>query len=134
MSKGLNKKLKLTGFVRSNLLTLEIIKKMKQMGFKSIRFGAESGSNKILKLLNKQATVEDSQRAIDIANSVKLPITGSFMYDTPNETEEDKKLTQQFIKKNKGKFKIAGWYKFRAFPGTKYYKGEDLTKVDMRVR
>ena len=134
MSKGLNKKFLLTGFVRSNLLTLNIAKKMKEMGFKSIRFGAESGSDKILKLLNKCATVEDNQRAIDIANSIKIPIAISFMYDLPNETKEDKKLTQQFIEKNKDKCKIGCGYKFRAFPGTKYYKGEDLTKVDMRVR
>ena len=134
MLKGLNKKLQLTGFVRSNLLTLEIAKKMKQMGFRSIRFGAESGSNKVLKLLNKRATVEDSQRAIDIANSIKIPIFASWMYDTPNETKEDKELTQQFIEKNKDKCRIGGGYKFRAFPGTKYYKGEDLTKIDMRVR
>ncbi len=106
MSKGLYKKLTLTGFVRSTLLTLDIAKKMKRMGFKSIRFGAESGSNRILKILNKHATVEDNQRAINTANSIKLPITASFMYDTPNETKEDKKLTQQFIKKNKNKFRI----------------------------
>ena len=134
MSKGLNKKLKLKSFVRSDLLTLEIGQKMKNMGFYKFRFGGESGSNRILKLLNKQETVEDHQKAIDVAKQLKVPITATFMYDIPGETKKDIKLTQDFINKNKGKLKIEGYYKFRSFPGISLYDGSSPLKINMNVR
>jgi len=39
------------GFVRANLLTSEIAKSLKLMNFEKVRFGAESGSEKILSFL-----------------------------------------------------------------------------------
>lgn len=130
----LNKKFKLRGFVRSNLINLQIVRQMKEMGFKKIRFGAESGSNRMLQNLNKQATVENHQTAINIANQVGLPISASFMHHLPDETDIDKQMTLDFIQKNKGKLQIEGWYKFQTFPGTKFYNNENPLKKDMRVR
>lgn len=131
---GFNKKLQLQGFIRSNLLTLNTAKRMKEMGFRKIRFGAESGSNRILKLLNKCETVEDHQKAIDIADQINLPITASFIYGTPNETSEDIKLTKEFISKNKGKLSIEGWYKYTSFPGIPMYDGSNPLEINMKVR
>jgi len=42
------------GFVRANLLTSEIAKSLKLMNFEKVRFGAESGSEKILSFLKNQ--------------------------------------------------------------------------------
>jgi len=124
----------LKGFVRSNVFDVEMGKMLKAMRFQRIRFGAESGSDRILKLLNKRATVADHQRTIDVANSIGLPVTASFMHGIPGETEEDRALTAAFIKKNEGKLGIEGYYKFKSFPGTKFYAGEDPMAQDMRVR
>ena len=54
------------------------------------------------------------------------------MHHTPTETDEDRQMTKDFIKKND--IKVSGWYKFKAFPGTPFWNGEDLTQIDMRVR
>jgi radical SAM superfamily enzyme YgiQ (UPF0313 family) len=124
----------LEGFVRSNTFDKETGLIMKDMGFKSIRFGAESGSDEMLRKLNKQATVEDHQRTIDICNKIGVEAQASFMYDLPGETENDRKLTTMFMGKNKGKFRIVGNYRFRPFAGTKYYNNENIAKEDMRVR
>jgi len=134
MSLELNKKLQIKSFVRSNLLTFDLASKMKKMGFKRIRFGAESGSDKILKILNKRATVADHQRAIEIAQKTGIQISASFMHGLPEETNEDRQMTHDFIQKNKGKLKVEGWYKFQPFPGTKFYDGTSPLKTDMRVR
>lgn len=134
MKLELNKKLNLKGFIRSNLLTLNNAKMMKSMGFRKIRFGAESGSDRILKLLNKCETVKDHQKAIDIARSINLPISASFMYNVPTETKEDLKITKDFINKNKGKLTIEGYYHYRSFPGCPLYDGSNPLKVDMKVR
>lgn len=134
LSAGYDKRLRLRGFIRSSIFTMDTALKMKRMGFGTVRFGAESGSNRVLALLNKQATVEDHQRAIGIANEIKLPISASFMHSIPGETQEDVRLTKEFIGKNKGKLKVEGYYRFVAFPGTAFYRGADLLTEDMRVR
>jgi radical SAM superfamily enzyme YgiQ (UPF0313 family) len=134
MSKGLNKRFRLTGYVRANIFTEQIGIKMKAMGFGSIRFGAESGSDRILKLLNKQATVADNQRTIDIANKIGLPITAAFIYGLPTETPEEKQMTIDFVKKNYGRIGRGGWYKFVPFPGTDFYNGENPLISNMNFR
>jgi len=129
-----NKKLKLHSFIRSSMFTKDIGIKMKEMGFKSVRFGAESGSDRILKLLNKKSTVEINQKAINISNEIGLPVQCSFMYNIPTETEEEKQMTLDFIHKNKGKMTVSGFYRFCPFPGTKFYKGESPLEHTMSVR
>lgn len=134
MHRGYHKRLSLRGFVRSNMVTKKLLLAMKRMGFSRVRFGAETASPRLLKAINKGATVEDHQRAIDLANEVNMPITASFMHGLPGETQEDRKLTYAFLNGNKGKLSIEGNYTFKPFPGCQLYKGEDPLKFDMRVR
>jgi len=134
MKKGFHNKIHPKSFVRSSIFTEEIGLAMKEMGFSRVRFGAESGSDSVLKRLNKKCTVKNHQDTIDIANKIGLPVSASFMYDTPSETPEERNETKVFIEKNKGKLIVEGYYKFRAFPGTDFYNGEDISNSDMRVR
>jgi len=133
MKKGLNKRWKPRAFVRAKVFTSEMGKLMKEMGFDRIRFGAESGSDRVLKILKKGTTVADNQNTIDMANRIGLKISASFMYGIPGETEEDKKATLGFIKQNKGKVKVEGWYQFIPFPGTLLYDGQSPLEMDMSV-
>lgn len=43
-------------------------------------------------------------------------------------------MTIDFIKKNKGRLQVEGFYKFCSFPGTKFYNGENPLTVNMKVR
>lgn len=132
MKNGWNKRLRIKSFVRAGVFTLDIAKKMKEMGYFEVRFGAESGSDRVLKLLNKGNTVEDNQKTIDIARSIGLPVRASFMHHVPGETDEERQMTLDFIKKNK--LSVQGWYKFEPFPGTKFYVPSDLAKCGMKNR
>ncbi len=134
MSEGLNKRFELKGFVRSKSMTVEIATKMKAMGFKSVRFGAESGSNRMLKLINKQETVEDHQRCIDICKQVELNVCASLIQYLPGETVEDRMLTAEFRIKNHRTLCISGNYKFQPFPGTHFYNGSSPLEGDWRTR
>jgi radical SAM superfamily enzyme YgiQ (UPF0313 family) len=134
MQRQFNKRFTPTCFIRSNMFTNDIGAAMKEMGFRALRFGAESGSDRMLKILNKSATVADNQRAIDIGNDLGFKVTASFMHDLPGETESDRKLTAEFLRQNRGRLGVRGNYKFQAFPGTKFYNGEDIVECDMRVR
>ena len=123
MMNGLNKRFELKGFVRSRSMTIDIARKMKAMGFRSVRFGAESGSDRMLKMINKQETVADHQRCIDICVEVGLNVCASFIQYLPGETVTDRQLTGLFKKKNNQVLCVSGNYKFQPFPGTFFYDG-----------
>jgi radical SAM superfamily enzyme YgiQ (UPF0313 family) len=124
------------GFVRSNLITMRTAQMLKDMGWQNLRFGAESGSNRILKMLNKQATVEDNQRCIDICLEIGLSVSFAMMWYVPGETPEDRELTGKFLNKNLSNpnVSIAGSYQFRPYPGTKFYNGESLLEGEWNTR
>src|SRR3989338_7828724 len=51
IEKGINKKVAFRAFVRANLIDEDAIRKLKEMNFVLIRFGAETGSERLLKVL-----------------------------------------------------------------------------------
>lgn len=134
MTKNFNHRWKVQGFVRSTDVDERIAGMLKHIGFMSVRFGAETASPRLLKTLGKTATVEDHQRCIDACNAVGLPVTMSLMQYVPGETPEDRRLTANFLIKNRQKVGVAGFYRFRPYPGTKYYDGEDVLSGDWRAR
>ncbi|MBA4416367.1 MAG: hypothetical protein C0392_00425 [Syntrophus sp. (in: bacteria)] len=122
LNEGLNKRVSFHGFVRANLVDEEIIKVLKKMNFNSIRFGAETGSSKLLKYLKKgSVTIEQNQRLIDLCNTYGLPVGCSFAFGTPGETEDDLNDTINFLRKNKTKAAIMGFYLLQAVPGTELW-------------
>jgi radical SAM superfamily enzyme YgiQ (UPF0313 family) len=114
--------LRFHGFVRSNLLTPSICSLLKEMGFTSVRFGAETGSERLLRYLKAgSVTVEDHQNAIDVCAEVGLPVGGSFVFGTPGETLDDIKETVSFLRRNADRFKIMGLYVLTPIPGTQLW-------------
>lgn len=134
MARGLHKRFELKGFVRSRNMTYPKAKMMKAMGFQSVRFGAESGSDRMLKLINKGETVADHQRCIDICVEVGLNVCASLIQYLPGETVEDRHLTEEFRKKNIHVLCISGHYRFQPFPGTHFYDGSSPLEGDWRTR
>ena len=110
------------GFITSNLARRDMLEVAKDIGFRSIRFGAETGSDWLLKeMKGKQASVENHQRCIDLCTEIGLEVRAAFMFGTPGETEADIRLTYEFIKRNKDILKIDGYYLTTPIPGTPYW-------------
>ncbi len=107
--------------VRSNLIDAEMVDLLKALGVKHLAFGAESGSNRVLALMNKQATVEDNQRAIDQLVAGGFRPTMSLIAGYPGETEEDLQATAGFIDNNRGRCDIIDIYPCIPFPGTRLW-------------
>jgi len=88
------------GNARADNVDLETLKMVKEVGCKQITYGFESGSQRILDVLNKEEKVEDMARAIQLTKKAGMKVNGTFMIGNPTETIRDIRMTQKFIKEN----------------------------------
>jgi radical SAM superfamily enzyme YgiQ (UPF0313 family) len=119
---GLIGALSFHGFITSNLASRDLLEAAKYMGFRSIRFGAETGSERLLKSMKGSwASVHSHQKCIDLCAELGLEVSAAFMLGTPGETETDLESTYAFLKRNQGVLKINGLYLTTPIPGTPYW-------------
>ena len=91
-------KISWVSFSRVNTISKELAEKMKKAGCKKISFGLESGSQKILDLMRKQATLEMGRKAVETTARAGILVHASFMFGNVGETEETIKKTIKFAK------------------------------------
>jgi radical SAM superfamily enzyme YgiQ (UPF0313 family) len=78
------------GEARINLIDKPLVEKLSKSKAKQILFGFESGSDKMLKRMNKGFTVDVLKRGVKLLSKYKeLRISGSFIMGLPGETKED---------------------------------------------
>jgi len=87
--------------VRKNM-SFELFKKMKEAGCKIVRIGVESGSDRILKLMNKPFNSKQASQMLRYAYKAGLETHINIIVGFPEEIKKDFKKTIDFIKKNKG--------------------------------
>lgn len=86
---------------RVNLLTEDMIKRLKETGCIQIDFGVESGSQDSLNRMNKKIKVEETKKIFAFCRQYGLRTFANFMFNTPEETEEDVKKTIGLMKEIK---------------------------------
>jgi radical SAM superfamily enzyme YgiQ (UPF0313 family) len=94
----------------------DVLRLMKRAGCVQITIGFESGSQRMLDRMVKHATVEQNMQAARYIHEAGLRVRGCFIIGTPGETEEDVKLTQQFIKQ--AEIDFASIHYLTPYPGT----------------
>jgi radical SAM superfamily enzyme YgiQ (UPF0313 family) len=87
-----NLKVKFNIRARVDTVDRETLTLLKRAGLRSIHMGVEAGTDRVLKIMNKQITREQTARAFRIAREVGIETRGYFMvgyYDsTPEDIEE----------------------------------------------
>lgn len=83
---------------RANLMTEEIMYRMREAGCIYIGYGIESGSAKILKNIKKKVTVEQAKNAILMTKKIMGRADCSFIAGLPGETRETVRETIDFCK------------------------------------
>lgn len=83
---------------RADLVDFETLELMKKAGCHWIGYGMESGSQKMLDIMNKNLKVEQTKNAIQISRQAGLEVTGTFMIGMPGETYETIQETIEFCK------------------------------------
>lgn len=77
------------------------VKLVRESGCRRIVFGFESGSQAMLDSMQKQTTVEQMQRSVDLCRAEGIDASGNFILGMPGETEESLQETYQFMYKNR---------------------------------
>ena len=103
---------------RVDLISRDLVKEMKTAGCRTIWFGVESGSARVLKKINKQITLQQALAAFKLCKEEDVRTASSFMLGLPGETVEDMKATYKFARKLD-----PDWVRFNIFVG---YPGSDL--------
>jgi radical SAM superfamily enzyme YgiQ (UPF0313 family) len=88
------------------------------MNVREVHIGAESGSDRMLRLMNKGTTVAVNQKAIDLLHEHGIQPTMTLIVGYPDETEEDLNLTIDFVSKNRAKCHIVAVVWCIPYPGT----------------
>ncbi|MEM2968486.1 MAG: radical SAM protein [Candidatus Bathyarchaeia archaeon] len=84
---------------RADMISRELLQAMKEAGCRTIWFGVESGSPRILEKINKGITKEQTAQAFKLCREAGIQIASSFIMGIPGETLEDIELTYKFAKK-----------------------------------
>jgi len=104
--------------LRGDMADKDVLKVMKEMGFRNISFAVESASQKVLNLMKKGESIGTIERAIRDALELGYEIGLFFVLGTPGETTEDVKETIRFA----NKFPIdARFYNLIPYPNTELY-------------
>jgi radical SAM superfamily enzyme YgiQ (UPF0313 family) len=101
---------------RVDLINEGLLRKMKKAGCNGIKVGVESGSERILKGMNKQITHEQVRNAAKIFKKVGIHWTGYFMMGVPGETAEEIYQTLDLMYEIQPDFASISVYE--PFPGT----------------
>jgi len=104
---------------RVDIIDEPLFKLMRKAGCNTIRFGIESGNERILRVINKNITKQQVKYAVKMAKEVPFEVGTLFMLGHPSETVEEIEETCQFaIELN------AEHYSFKPtdiYPGTQLF-------------
>jgi anaerobic magnesium-protoporphyrin IX monomethyl ester cyclase len=95
-----------------------------QAGFRTLAFGIESGSERILDLIHKDITINQVFETINKLRKAGINSKYYFMAGLPTETMEDLHKTTDLIQKMKQadpQIRIPSWRVFTPYPGTDLY-------------
>jgi len=103
---------------RADLLDRDVLSTMKKAGLRMLIIGFESGSEKILRSMNKRVALSKYYESIKLLQKYDIPFYSNFMIGMPEENESTLKETETFCIDNK---LIFGASYVTPFPGTKLY-------------
>ena len=104
---------------RVDMVTKELLQKMKASGCIAVWFGVESGSQRILEKMHKRIKLEQTKKAYKMAHDLGLMTVASVVLGFPGDTEETVWETVNFVKQLNTN--DVGFYLATPYPGTPLY-------------
>jgi anaerobic magnesium-protoporphyrin IX monomethyl ester cyclase len=116
--------------LRADLAQQSRLEAMKDAGCLGIVYGFESGSNKILNLMNKGTTVNQNLEAARLSHEAGLMVRAQMIVGFPGENDQTIKETKRFVKN--AQVDVWGIHTFQPFPGSDvwYFPEKYGIKID----
>jgi radical SAM superfamily enzyme YgiQ (UPF0313 family) len=98
IKEGLNKKAYLHASMRGDNATEEILGKAVEANFKILYYGLETGSERLMKIINKGERVEDVVSAIKRTARKGISVGTTIIFGLPTETRRERKDTVKLVR------------------------------------
>ncbi|KPJ63320.1 MAG: hypothetical protein AMS15_00810 [Planctomycetes bacterium DG_23] len=103
---------------RADKVDGEILEAMRKAGCRLIHSGIETGSQRIMKLINKGATLQALEEGVRLIKKSGIEVLLFFMFGFPSETREDMEATIEIAKRLGPTY--AAFHFAIPYPGTKF--------------
>ena len=117
---GLAKQVVWAAQLRADVVDEETLELLKQAGCRQVEFGFESGSDKILRRMEKKATVADNRQAAKLVKKSGIRLLANIIVGYPGETEKDLQATHDFVREICPD--SVGYNRLVVLPGSKLYQ------------
>jgi len=114
---------------RADDLKLDDYKMMRSSGCVGVTFGIESGSQKMLDMMDKRITVQKNKTGIETAKNAGLMVRSQLMVGLPGEDDRTVEETKQFIQNAPSD--VWSIHIFVPFPGCKVWRESE--KYDFEI-
>jgi len=105
---------------RIDTVDRETLELMSRAGCRRIKFGLETGSAEVMRMIRKKLDLRQAQQTIRQAQEAGIKVHGTFMIGLPGETHQSVQETIEFaltLNLDSAQFSIA-----TPFPGTEFYR------------
>lgn len=106
--------------IRADRVDRALLKRMKEVGFEHIAFGADAANDKMLKLVKKGETMEDIEQALQNATDLGYTLKLLFVVGTPGENRDD--VEDKVKLSMKYPLQDVHFYNIIPYPGTELYE------------
>lgn len=105
---------------RTDTVNAAVLEKLKQAGCYCVSYGIESGSSKILKIMDKSNTLANSVKAITLTKKIGIKVSAQMITGALGETLQTLNQSIRFLQKTNPEFVVTlgGLW---VYPGTKIY-------------
>ncbi|MBU2560812.1 MAG: radical SAM protein [Nanoarchaeota archaeon] len=102
-----------------------LMKKLRESGLAMVLWGVESGSDRVLKMMNKGTNVKDIEKVLSASHAAGIKNITFIMFGFPTETREEAAETIEFLKKNSANIDLVSSSVFGLQKGTAIYNKPD---------
>lgn len=113
---------------RGDTVDEEVLKELKGTGFRTIHFGIETASERLMKLIDKRETVQEIVDGIRLAKKIGFQVSGTFILGLPTETREEREAAYKLAKELS--LDYVRFNNATPYPGTRLY---DIANTENRL-
>jgi len=118
--KGLDKKMSFNFQARADNVSRSLLNDLYSAGFRSIFFGIETSSDRIMKIIKKNETVGQCIQAVKLAKDAGFHVSATFIYGLPTETYADRMNCARLSKELN--LDMVRFNNATPYPGTELYE------------